>query len=880
MMNLFRLSMRYLRLQKKRTVATILGVVMSVALVTGTALMVNSYQDMAMKQEQQYSGTWHYKLTGKITPEQIEQLNANYLIDKAGIGSYDRYLDMGMVDSEEEEKQITGKLYLRELSENFLREMPYRIVEGRMPQNRNEIALHITSRNIGGKELKIGDTVSNPIYSYETTEEREWGTTEFASDPVLMNDDNRSFTIVGYYDSNIYFEEQRGEALTIAPEGNHTYFAYVNVKPVPDYMKSLKHAMEDCGLSEADIRANSYLRYLGQGQSTMLNALRGTLIILALIIMTVMVIVISNSFSMSMTEKISQIGTLRCIGATPSQIRSMTMYEALMIWVIALPIGLLAGTGAMAVVFKIVSDLGAAMSFEMHIIPSLLPYILPAVLSFLAVMVSAYFPARKANRISMVEAVRGTSDYQNARIKRTRKGKFWGKIFGFPGFLAAKNIRRNPRRFRVTVLSVIVSVAMFVSVGGFAGAVASAVRGTDILFQKDFQFYRYTDERIDKDAAIKAQFEKAEKEVSRVKGVARWQYYREAYVELNVPKEYINEQYRKLAQEEDNAFAGYQEMENGETFLNTWIVPISRENYAGLNFSGAAPSYDDLLSGGQVIFCRGVMSVTDGGRILSADVANYNVGDKLNAKFYKYVPSADGSDEGTQISKVKELTIGGILKEVPWYVAGEHTSGYIIVPEECYEDIATINGWRQLSDANYYLAVQAQEGKEEEISKTMSEISSQYPELYYFNIYQNNKDAENTFIIMGIFIYGFMAVIILICCVSVFNTINTNLLLRRRETAMICAVGMDKGQLIRMLLIECALYGVIGTFWGALIGLPLLFVLSNNFDIIIMTGATLVPMLYVLAALVASVVISILAGIGPIRKIIKAPIVEQIRAQE
>ena len=97
---------------------------------------------------------------------------------------------------------------------------------------------------------------------------------------------------------------------------------------------------------------------------------------------------------------------------------------------------------------------------------------------------------------------------------------------------------------------------------------------------------------------------------------------------------------------------------------------------------------------------------------------------------------------------------------------------------------------------------------------------------------------------------------------------------------MICAVGMDKGQLIRMLLIECALYGVIGTFWGALIGLPLLFVLSNNFDIIIMTGATLVPMLYVLAALVASVVISILAGIGPIRKIIKAPIVEQIRAQE
>lgn len=882
MMNLFRLSMRYLWLQKKRTIATILGVVMSVALVTGTALMVNAYQDMAMRQEKEYSGTWQYKLTGKMTPQQIEQLNSNYLIEKAGIGSYDRFLDMGEVNigGDAGNKVVFGKIYLRELSAQVLPEMPYRIIEGRMPQNRNEIALHITSRNVGDKELKVGDTLSKPIYSFKESDEQNWGQINFDGEPVLEKEDNRPFTIVGYYDSNVYFSDQEGEALTVDPAGNHTYFAYVNVKPAAKYMDSLKKAMDDCGLSGVEIKSNSYLTYLGQGESPEISALRTTLITLALIIMTVMVIVISNSFSMSMTEKISQIGTLRCIGAAPSQIRSITMYEALIIWLIALPVGLLAGTGAMAIVFQVVSSLGSTMSFELRLVPSPLPYVLPAVLSFLAVIVSAYFPARKANRVSMVEAVRGTSDYQNARIKRTRKGKFWGKLLGFPGFLAAKNIRRNPRRFRVTVLSVIVSVAMFVSVGGFAGSMASAVRGTEVLFQKDFQFYYYTGMNNGNDQLAKEQLPKLKDDVSRTGGVGRWQYYQETSVELCIPPERENNQYRKLSEQRDGLFSGYWDKGDGTSALSTWLIPVSRENYSSLKFIGSAPSYDSLLSSGRVVFCQKAVAVTDGGKILNADVANYGVGDTLNVKFYSNIDVPEGSDQDSQISELKNFTIGGLLEEAPWYTAGEHPTGYIIVPQELYDGLLTVNGQKQEISAGLYLAVQAQEGKEDELTTSMGELSNKYPELYYQNWYQNTKDAHNTFIIMGIFIYGFMAVIILICCVSVFNTINTNLLLRRRETAMICAVGMDRSQLIRMLLIECALYGVIGTFWGALIGLPLLFFLSANFNNIIMTGDMLAPLMYVLIALVASVAISIIAGIGPIRKMVKTPVVKQIRAQE
>lgn len=876
MMNLFRLSMRYLRIQKKRTIATVLGVIMSVALVTGTALLVTSYQDMAMKQEQLTSGTWHYKLTEKITPQQAEMLNSNYLIEKAGIGSYDRYLDMGTVNSgDSEDPQISTKMYLRELSPRILDEMPYQIMEGRMPQNRNEIALHASAKEMEtAKHLKIGDTISKPIYVGEPERYTE-GEIERPNDSEPV-EGSRTFTVVGYYDSNVWFYEQECEALTVDPEGEHSYFAYANVKPVPDYMKSLKKALDDCGIPDEGIMANSYLEYLGQGDSFVVTALRSTLLILALIIMTVMVIVISNSFSMSVTEKISQIGTLRCIGATPAQIRSMTMYEALIIWLIALPVGLLAGTAAMMIVFRVISNLGSSMSFSMRIIPSAMPYVLPAILSFLAVMVSAYFPARKANRVSMVEAVRGNTDYQNASIKRTRKGRLWGKAFGFPGFLAAKNIRRNKRRFRITVLSVIVSVTMFVSVGGFAGSVQSAVEGTYVLFQKDFEFYYYED-MVANGEKTRASFLNLEKEISNINGVEWLQRCEETFLELQVPPERKNSDYEKASEQEGSLFMGYGVREDGKTCVFANVVPVSRENYGSLKISGSAPSYDDLISQKQVLLCQKTVAVTDGGRIMNADIADFRVGDKLNTQFYAEGPE-DEDGSLTQIVTEKDFTVGGLIEEVPWYVAGEQPTGcYIVIPRELFDDLRVERG---LICLNTYLAVKAQDGREEELSKTLSEISSQYPEIDFYNIYRSTQETRTTFMIMSIFIYGFMAVIILICCVSVFNTINTNLLLRRRETAMICAVGMDKGQLIRTLLIECALYGIIGTFWGTLCGLPLLFLLSLSFNVIIGTESLLAPMRYVLLALIGSVVISILAGIGPIRKMVKAPIVEQIRAQE
>lgn len=864
MKSLFSLSLRYLKAQKKRTIATALGIIMSVALVTGTGLLVNSYQDMSLRAEIARNGSWHFKLNGDMTPQTITKLNDNYLIQTAGIAAFDKALDMGeKKDAYASYQGVVGHevLYLRELDARCLPMMPYTIVEGRMPETAEEIVLHTSAVHWEGRELKIGDKISQPLCRIEEMEAET--ADSYTCQTRLVPESVREFTIVGVYSSPSYYSEVEGEALTVNPSGTHDYFAYVQVKPGIDYWKAMDNALKDCGLTDLDVTGGGVLSYMGQGKSTISDSLRTTLITLALIIMSVMVIVISNSFSMSMSEKVSQIGTLRCIGATPAQVRSIVMGEALMTWAMALPLGLLSGLGAMAVVFQVVSALAMDASSQLRLVPSPFPFVLSAAVSLLAVLFSAYLPARKANRISMVEAVKGMDAGQDARIRKNRKGRLWGKLFGFPGFLAAKNIRRNPRRFRVTVMSVVVSVAMFISLGGFAGSLSNTVLAANAMFEKDFEYYNYAQNESEQEDLQKA-FRRLKAEADRIDGVERTQFYSSMAADMLISSENINEQYHEKAEQFSEFFQDYTLVREGVFSKSIGISPIDRGNYNELRFISSAPTYDDLLSSGEILLMQRASAMTDGGRILSEDFANYQAGAEIELKFYHY-----GEEE------TRNARIGGLLEECPWYLAGDQVSGCILLPEEIYWQWHDAYG--DIGDG-YCLALQMQEGREEQTQDALTELADGYPNIHCVSQYQQTVESKNLFLIMNIFIYGFMMVIILICCVSVFNTINTNLLMRRKETAMIRAVGMDRGQLIKTLLLECALYGVTGTFWGSLIGLPLLSFLSRSFGVI-MTASLRSPLAYITMALVASVTISILAGIGPIRKIIKTPIIDQIRAQ-
>ena len=110
-------------------------------------------------------------------------------------------------------------------------------------------------------------------------------------------------------------------------------------------------------------------------------------------------------------------------------------------------------------------------------------------------------------------------------------------------------------------------------------------------------------------------------------------------------------------------------------------------------------------------------------------------------------------------------------------------------------------------------AKQAQKSLEEVVNAS----GETYTEGNLYDAREEYRDAENALIVVRVFAYGFITLMSLICVANVFNTTTTNVLLRRRDFAMLRSAGMTRGGLNRMICYECLLYGT----RALLIGLPL-----------------------------------------------------------
>lgn len=860
MKNLLALSLRYLKTQKRRTAATALGIIMSVMLVTCTAVYFDSGRDMQLRRGIDENGTWHYSFYYGNT-DKIKKLNDNYLIEAAGVSASDVVLNIGKSNAGVIDR--SNRIRLNEQSVECMKMMPYEIVDGRLPQNAGEIALDKSAAALCGNAA-VGDTItyrqSRIVYKFVQMSEKLRYAEEDPKDMGI-----KSYKVVGIYEKELPSAE--AEAVTADPVGMHDYKAYVKVKPCDDYMKSLKAALADCEILQDNFTENDILNYIGQSKDEDSAMRIISLAVFFLFIFAVTVIAISNTFSMSMTEKISQVGILRCLGASPAQIRSIIFGEAFIIWTVALPTGVLASVATAAAAFKMIFT--ADDRWQMRVILSPSAVLFAAVFSFLAVFFSAYLPAHRSGRISIIEAVNG-SDGSRGKIKKNRKGKWYSRMFGFSGFLAAKSARRNPRRFCSTVRAVAVSVASFMVIGGFSISFLYTYFAEDAMRENYFDYSCYVGGEKDPAEAAKIS-KKFYEDLSAIKahadeldGVTDSQIFEEEHVRLKVPEDKKNIEFIK---------EGYETVINvyGEAYWDglweTSVYSISRENYAKLNFASKAPSYDELVSSGDAVMMSRVYKIGAGKSVPAVDFADYKVGDKVDFIIPNYAIGAK--------DKSGSLRIAALLNEYPWYV--EKNNGCIVMPEENYRSFfEKIHGQARVLNTTLRLRV---EDDYKKIEDALNELAANYPSVTTFTWWTVQDESMELFKRLCACVFSFLAMIIFICCTSVFNTVHSSFLMRKKELAVLRAVGMSRGQLIKTLLLECSLYGVIGTFWGSLIGVPLLLLLSAAFENVI-TASLLSPLKYVAAALIASVLISIIAGAEPIRKIIKTPVIDQLRSQD
>ena len=255
-------------------------------------------------------------------------------------------------------------------------------------------------------------------------------------------------------------------------------------KKVENLYRDTKEIANDLGLySESKIgdkvynlKYNTYvLAYKGvnstSGFNEMLYSVCGILIS---VIMIGSILVIYNSFAISVSERKKQFGMLSSIGATKKQIKKSVIYEGAILGSIGIPIGIISGILGIGITLNIVNNLLKPMFLEsmtnisLHLIVSWQAIVIATVLIAITIYLSVVIPAKRASKISPIEAIRGNNEIK-MKAKKLKTPKIFRKLFGIEGEMALKNLKRSRKKYRTTVISLMISIILFISVSGFVG---------------------------------------------------------------------------------------------------------------------------------------------------------------------------------------------------------------------------------------------------------------------------------------------------------------------------------------------------------------------------------------------------------------------------
>lgn len=850
------LARRYMFKQKRRTLLTAFGIALAIALVCGTGVLFDSFRNMMMNVEIQARGNWHYDIGGIKDTASADVLIKNKAFEAGSVYSNDTYARFDANYDTGRYPDNYGYLQLFQGDSAYvdMSSLQYDMRAGRLPETPDEIVISLSSRQLFVNTPSLGDTLTLPVGTLVITP----GDGNRKSDYSFTQTGMRTFTIVGFSDS--YTGLERGYYAYTLPQldsGAHSYTARVRLLPAADYRGTVMNAIEEAGLGNEPLSlTDNYglIRYNMQGmEGETQMALLTTCGLLIAIILAMMMLVVRNTFAISIDEKMQQFGILRCLGASKRSIKSIVRSETLMLWGMAAPVGIVGALVAMQILFMVIHSLGGEALSMLTLHWSAWPFLLALGVSLVCVMLASASPARKCAKVSPVGAVRGDNTLR-ASAKRARGGRLLKHVLGFPGFMSARNMRRNPRKYRATVISVAGSIALFLVVSGFADGFRSSLDLYSGMDDMDIRISNYMPENT----------EEVDRTLRAMDSIGKLASYPTSVVKLEVPAEKVSRDALDMFEEAGETF---------NTNMDIEICFIDEAEFNELVFSGAAPSYEEFAKSGKAIMMQTVVMASSRTGIRAIPVCTYSTGDVIDVRKYEYSED-DGSLHTVVTEDTVTLEILGIAKASPWYCP---QTGQIRL-------FMAEQNRAGIDITNYLFSIRAKDGRQDELSTAMKELQYK-PELLgwnVFDVYNMVKENRTILQVMDIFLYGFTAVIILICSMNLLNTIKTNMHSRKREMCMLRAIGMSRRQMFKMLILECIWYAVLGTLLGLLIGVPLemLLILSFSGVMTIEFAFSSTMLVQCILCMVVTCIVAILAGYGPIRSILKIPASEGIRAIE
>ncbi|WP_026881651.1 ABC transporter permease [Clostridium akagii] len=818
------LTGKYLKANKKRSVLTIIGIVLSVALIASIGFFLSGIQAAEVTQYKNEYGSWHVEFRN-LNSNLATKVRSNPKVEKSGLLQFkpDINLGKGVV--------LTPKI----ASDSALELLPYKIKEGRLPNNKNEVVVEKWASKYIQKNIKIGDTIKL---------------------------DNKKYKLVGLLEDSEQSQMQnKGILLSKSndlPISGSTLLAEISSKT------NLKNAVSelDSLADKKTVDNNSHVIDLeGGGSDSITKALFGTLAVVIAIVVIATIAVIYNSFQISVVERLKQFGLLRAVGMTPQQLRKMVLREATILAAIGIPIGLLLGIiaiNAIKIAFKLIGA-DTVMPIEIAISPEVI--LISTVIGIASVYLSALVPSFFAGRISPLVAINSRTSITKEKIKRS-KNRIIGKIFGFEGGLAAKNIKRNKKRYRITVFSIVISVVLFVTFKSFMDMTLN-LNGSDNEGKKiQFSVVQNrsnsdeNNENISNNIIDNISRLDTVNKVYRVYGDFPFKEYMDSSKEIEQVKAYPDlYKKEKLNGEEKTMFDGgrvsiYDDnsMEEAKKYVEAGKIDISKLNDEN----------------GVIVVNKNYVINEKTGKTYSGPITNLKVGDVIELKNL-----LDGNNRESSVKKVKVLAI---LKDDPFQSTYQNRGITIFTTEKVLKNLT---GEAQIQPAS--LNIEIKDVKLED--KAQSEIQAAIqdnPALGTLNMIDGNRRIKSTILMVEILVYGFIIVVSLISSVNIINTLTTNIILRKREFAALKAIGLTQKGLKKMIVLEGLLYGIVGTIYGSIIASGLSYLMYRSIRGI-QDFPWSVPWPAIAIAGGSAMIIGYLSVLSPLGRINKENIIEIIR---
>ena len=765
---------------KQRTVVSIIGIILSCALITALFGLVISFQETIKEDALKTYGNRHVTFAN-VLKDDIKNISNNKNIE-----SY--YLSN--IKAAKVEDKLAGVIGLNKKDITVLKD---KLVEGNIPSSENEIVIDVIYAD--RYNIKIGDEISvttGERYSegYKLNDSNPY----YKDKETFENVNNSEYKVVGIcsyysylaskYEYNLYRIDNE-----IANKSN-MHILYNDPKNYNKITAQINGTKTDLEKGKYDISYNSeYLRWAGYavGDSTKFYVVSMGAIV-SFIIIVVSVFCIKNSFTISVSEKTRMYGMLSSIGATPKQIKRNVLKEGWYLGIIGIPIGIISGITASYILTKITANLLNSVggnNFEMIYKISISSILLSVVLASITIYLSAIGSARRASKITEIEAI---IDQKEIKLKtnKLKTPKIIKKIFKTGGVLAYKNIKRSKSKYRTTILALVISITSFISISYFIEI--GLKQAGDMLGSMSFNISTTV---RDTSPIAKGVQEKIYKEISKLNNVDEFSIVRKKMI-------FLKEEFLENIPSNDRAQA--------------YIFTLSEEEYKKL-LNRAKLKYEDVKDKGIVVHN------TD-------EITN----EKNERETRKIIKENLTSMEYTDFSKKEKNKMDLIFKEANFMGIENYYGGTlpcIVASEEYFNKIFLKPSYDQI-----YIKSSNPRQLKKDIKKYEKDLDESV-DLYIVDIAEI-VDQQNTMVLLiSIFLYGFIAVITLIGITNIFNTITTNMMLRQREFAILKSTGMTDKEFINMIRLESLFYGVKSLFFGLTFGIGLsylMYYVTNRSD--------------------------------------------------